>query len=56
MVMGCEFGKGSIEGPFPLVDRSIEALCLRLLGVEASDFLFLVEKLHRAVQQHMEIK
>ena len=28
---------------------------MRCFGVEASDFFVLVEKLHRAVQQHMDI-
>ena len=28
---------------------------MRCFGIEAGDFFFLVEKLHRAVEQHMDI-
>src|SRR5262249_1551537 len=41
--------------PLHLADRYIYANFVRCCGVKASYFFVLVEKLHRAVQQHMHI-
>jgi len=48
-------GFGSIGRDLACRSFDIGQLCAPFFGIEVSDFLFLVEKHHRAVQQYMGI-